>query len=133
MSNLNIDNETFVRALYKTIFHKDNPDLEGVNWWVNDLNNGATHEQVAYNFIQHPQWAQEHSVFPENLDGYIARNHEIIDMAWMNTFNTHPTNDVINHLSILMFDGVPTQAILTAIAEASVIGQNVEHPFWWGF
>lgn len=133
MPNLNIDDETFVRGLYKTIYNKDNPDLEGLNWWINDLKNGATHEQVAYNFIQHPQWKLDHSVFPENLQGYIARNHEIIDKAWVNTFSTHPTDYIVNKLSMYLFDGVPTENILTAITEASIIGQTVEHPAWWGF
>jgi hypothetical protein len=130
-NKLGISDEAFVRALYKTMYDKDNPDLEGLNWWLNDLKNGQTFEQVAHSFLGHPQWQTDHSVFPDTISGYIARNNEIISMAYENSFDAPVPEMVLNRTNILMFNAVPTEAIMTMFAQASVIGQGVEHPFWW--
>lgn len=133
-NKLGITDYQFVMSLYKTMFDKDCPDVEGVNYWLNDLANGATFEQVASNFMRNEQWAAEHSkVYTESLSGYIERNNDIINQAWNNRFDVDVPTSIANHTNILMFDGVPTASIMVMIAEAAVIGQNVEHPTWWGF
>ncbi len=129
----NVTNEQFVRALYLTVFNKANPDAEGLAWWLNDLNNGATFEQVAGNFMQHSEYIAAHpNLNPNNtVEGFIADNTSMINQAWSNTYNTSTPIDILNHTNIIMLSAVPEAAILVMIADSSIVGVN--HETWWGF
>lgn len=122
---LGITDEQFVRALYKTVFNKENPDQEGLNWWLNDLANGQTREDVAHNFIQHPIWDLFH---PPGFG-----NATTIRNAYENTYHEPIPKSIQDSTGVLMVNAVPIEAILVMFAESSVIPHTEAHPIWWGF
>ena len=124
--------EQFVRSLYKTVFNKDTPDMEGLNWWLNDLNNGQSREQVAHNFMQHPDWkAVTPTQFWTAQDGFTLG--PTLDKMWQNSHNgDHIPADVNNHMNTMMLNAVSLESVAVAFAESMVVGVN-PHPQWWMF
>lgn len=51
----NLNNEQYVTALYEAFLDRD-PDTEGLNNWVNALNNGATRDDIARGFASSAEW-----------------------------------------------------------------------------
>ena len=54
--NKDVSNEDFVKVLYRTFFNRE-ADADGLNAWVNVLNNGESKENVIEGFINSSEWA----------------------------------------------------------------------------
>lgn len=56
-TNKNVSNEEFVRVLYRTVLDRD-PDAQGLNAWVGELNRGCSREQVFAGIVKSPEFVR---------------------------------------------------------------------------
>ena len=53
----NLDDDTYVNYLYRTMFGRD-ADSDGLSYWTSNLANGSSREQVFNGFVGSNEWAQ---------------------------------------------------------------------------
>ena len=53
-----VSNEEFVNRLYLTFMDRE-ADTDGLNFWVDILNKGATRQEVVYGFTRSPEFEQK--------------------------------------------------------------------------
>ena len=58
MEGYNFSNEDFVNRLYLTFMDRE-ADTDGLNFWVDILNKGATRQEVVYGFTRSPEFEQK--------------------------------------------------------------------------
>lgn len=105
-------NALAITALYKVAFDRL-PDLEGLNWWLNDMANGQSFTQVAHSFAPHLP------VF-----GY-GNTPAIIDQFSMNAFGHVASVDVQNHWQIMALNALPSYELVKSMA-LELLGQPID-------
>jgi len=89
-----------ITVLYDIYFNRL-PDAEGLAWWMNDMENGATLRQVAQNMAiggNVPQF------------GYTSTD-TVIDLFYNNLVNHNADPEVHNHWKILAINAVPSNEL----------------------
>lgn len=56
LANQNIDNAEFITRLYRTFMNRE-ADENGINYWLEEMKNGASRESIFYGFVNSPEWA----------------------------------------------------------------------------
>ena len=92
-------NALIVTQMYEVALNRL-PDAEGLAWWLNDLDNGQTLQQVAHNICT-------------NIEQFsYGRVDDIVNMLYQNKFG-HDANPVtVNHWEILAINAVPVEALV---------------------
>lgn len=89
-----------ITVLYDIYFNRL-PDAEGLAWWMNDMDNGATLRQVAQNM------AIGGNV--PNFGSYTTDS--TIDLFYNNLVNHNANAEVHNHWNILAINAVPSNEL----------------------
>ena len=56
-NDFNLNNEGLLTRMYKTFMGRE-PDTDGMNFWLNEMSNGMTKEQVFNNFVNSAEFTQ---------------------------------------------------------------------------
>jgi len=94
-------NALAITVLYDIYFNRL-PDAEGLAWWMNDMDNGATLRQVAQNIAiggNVPNFGQN------------GQTDTVIDLFYNNLVNHNANTDVHNHWNILALNAVPSNEL----------------------
>ena len=51
------DNKELITRMYKTFMGRE-PDTDGLNYWLNNMNNGMTKDQVFNSFVQSQEFTE---------------------------------------------------------------------------
>ena len=110
-------NAVILTAMYEVAFDRL-PDVEGFNYWMNEMANGKTAHDVAKAWQVHlPMFSQD-------------ATPSIIDTFVMNGYEHNASQDVINHWSKLALSAVPSYELMYDAAVKLVGLQNEVHSFY---
>lgn len=117
INNATAKNAVILTAMYEVAFDRL-PDVEGFNYWMNEMANGKTSHDVA------KAWQVHLPTF-----GY-EKTDNIIDTFVMNGYEHHATTDVVAHWGKLALSAVPSYELMYDAAVKLVGLQNEAHSFY---
>jgi hypothetical protein len=95
--------------LYQAAFDRT-PDLQGLNFWVNKINEGMSLKQVASHFIDSEEFA--------DLYGSSPTNEEFVDLLYNNVLDRDPDAGGYNYWLTQMANGLSQEDVLIGFSES---------------
>lgn len=115
--------------LYQAAFDRT-PDLQGLNFWVNKINEGMGLNQVASHFIDSEEF--------EDLYGSNPTNEEFVDLLYDNVLHRDPDAGGYNYWVNQMESGLSREEVLVAFSESienqlslvGIVQDGIEYIGW---
>jgi hypothetical protein len=94
------DDTAFVNSLYQTVLFRS-PDPGSLNYWVQDLANGQTREQVVRSFLRSQEYAD--AIVGDMYQAYLDRTPDVGGAAyWVQQLTAGTQSDANLALNLLI-------------------------------
>lgn len=100
-------NKQKVAALYVAVYNRS-PDLDGLNYWESQLNNGVSYAEMATGFISHPIFQREYGALS---------NKQFVEEIYINLLGRAGDSTGINFWTKALEGGQSVESFLTDFLE----------------
>jgi len=117
--------------IYKAAFDRT-PDKEGLGYWIKQMDQGVTLNQVALSFLQSSEF--------QTLYGKDLSNTDLLDHIYRNVLHRAPDKDGFAYWMAQLDKGIPREALLASFSESAenhaalvgVMQQGIEYAYYNG-